>query len=167
MAPPCARRCVAGLKVCYRSASRSPECASRLSVIASRRDYGHWITPGYLRATRFANRFLDGIVTNAPQVREFTQRVEGVPRERIEVIYNGVDVEALRRAGGGFHVPFDDRQAQAGCHLARQFGLAGARFALHQQRALEHDGGIDGDLEVRRRDVAISAFKPAHEKPAP
>lgn len=67
------------------------------AVIASRRDYGHWITPGYLRATRFANRFLDGIVTNAPQVREFTERVEGVPRERIEVIYNGVDVEALRR----------------------------------------------------------------------
>lgn len=66
-------------------------------VLASRRDYGFWITPGYLKATRFANRFVDSIVVNSPQVRSFTERIEGVPADRLEVIYNGVDLDALRR----------------------------------------------------------------------
>ncbi|MDO9235273.1 MAG: glycosyltransferase [Aquabacterium sp.] len=66
-------------------------------VLSSRRDYGYWITPGYLKATRFANRFVDGIVTNAPQVRKFTIETEGVPPERVMVIYNGVDIDALQR----------------------------------------------------------------------
>ncbi|HEX5311187.1 glycosyltransferase [Aquabacterium sp.] len=68
-------------------------------VLASRRDYGYWITPGYLKATRFANRFVDSIVANSPQVRAFTERIEGVPADRLEVIYNGVDLEALHRDG--------------------------------------------------------------------
>ncbi len=68
-------------------------------VLSSRRDYGYWITPGYLKATRFANRFVDGIVTNAPQVRKFTIEVEQAPAERVLVIYNGVDLEPLQRPG--------------------------------------------------------------------
>lgn len=68
------------------------------AVISSRRDYGHWITPSYLTATKFANRFLSGIVTNSDQVKEFTIRVEGVSPEKIKVIYNGVNVEDLRRS---------------------------------------------------------------------
>lgn len=68
-------------------------------VLASRRDYGYWITPGYLKATQFANRFVDGIVANSPQVASFTVRTEGVPPDRVAVIYNGVDLEALHRTG--------------------------------------------------------------------
>lgn len=68
------------------------------AVISSRRDYGHWITPSYLKATKFANRFLNGIVTNSEQVKEFTIRVEGVHPDKIKVIYNGVDIASLRRS---------------------------------------------------------------------
>lgn len=68
-------------------------------VLASRRDYGYWITPGYLKATRFANRYVDSIVANSPQVAAFTTRVEGVPATRVKVIYNGVDLDALHRPG--------------------------------------------------------------------
>lgn len=68
-------------------------------VLSSRRDYGYWITPGYLKATRFANRFVDSIVVNSPQVSAFTTRVEGVPANRVQVIYNGVDLEQLNRPG--------------------------------------------------------------------
>lgn len=63
------------------------------AIVTSRRDYGHWITPGYLAATKFANRFSDGIITNSSQVKELTERVEGFAPERIEVIPNGVDVD--------------------------------------------------------------------------
>lgn len=67
------------------------------AVLASRRDYGYWITPAYLQATRFANRFVDSIVVNSPQVSAFTTRVEGVPPARLEIIYNGVDLDNLLR----------------------------------------------------------------------
>jgi L-malate glycosyltransferase len=67
------------------------------AVLASRRDYGYWITPGYLKATRFANRFVDSIVVNAPQVAAFTHQTEGVPESKIKVIFNGVDVDGLCR----------------------------------------------------------------------
>lgn len=63
------------------------------AIVSSRRDYGHWITPGYLKATRFANRFADAIITNSAQVKALTERVEGFDGRRIEVIPNGVDVD--------------------------------------------------------------------------
>ena len=75
-------------------------CAHRArvpTIVASRRDYGHWMTPRYLRATRFANRYVHGIVTNSGQVKELTERVEGYPADCVAVIANGVDVAALRR----------------------------------------------------------------------
>ncbi len=71
--------------------------AGARAVLSSRRDYGYWITPGYLKATRFANRFVDRIVTNSQQVRRFTTEIESVPAERISVVFNGVDVGALQR----------------------------------------------------------------------
>lgn len=61
------------------------------AIVASRRDYGHWMSPRYLRATRFANRYVTRIVTNADQVRDLTTRVEGFPAERIDVIYNSIE----------------------------------------------------------------------------
>lgn len=76
-------------------------CASRAGVptiVASRRDYGHWMTPHYLAATRRANRMLHGIVTNSQEVKDLTVRVEGVAPEQVEVIPNGVDWQALRPA---------------------------------------------------------------------
>ena len=35
------------------------------SIISSRRDYGHWFTPGYLRLTKFANRFVSAVLCNS------------------------------------------------------------------------------------------------------
>jgi glycosyltransferase involved in cell wall biosynthesis len=66
------------------------------AVVGSRRDYGYWMTPGYLRATRLANRLVGHIVTNAPEVKRFTVSKEGFPAERIEVIYNGLELGRLR-----------------------------------------------------------------------
>jgi glycosyltransferase involved in cell wall biosynthesis len=65
------------------------------TILASRRDFGEWMTPFYLRATRFANRHVDHIVVNAPRVRELTRNAEGFAPEKIAVIYNGMDVAAL------------------------------------------------------------------------
>jgi hypothetical protein len=64
-----------------------------------------------------------------------------------------VFVEALRRLGGGLHVPFEERQAERRGDLPGEFGLAGAGFALDQERAFERNGGIDRDHQIRRRNV--------------
>lgn len=65
------------------------------SVVASRRDYGHWMNGRYLWATRFANRFVSRIVSNSEQVKQLTARTENYPLEQIEVIYNGIELEAF------------------------------------------------------------------------
>ena len=56
-----------------------------------------------------------------------------------------VFVKPLLRAGGGFDVPFDDRQAQGPRHLARQFRLAGARRPGNQPVPICH-AGVEYDL---------------------
>ena len=75
------------------------------------------------------------------------------PRDRV------VFVESLLGLGGRFDVPLDQRQAQRRGDLEGQHGLAGAGLALDQQRPLQGDGGVDGDLEVARGDVAGRAAK--------
>jgi len=66
------------------------------TILASRRDFGEWMTPAYLRATRLANRCVDHIVVNAPRVGQLTHEAEGFPPGKISVIYNGMDVAAFQ-----------------------------------------------------------------------
>lgn len=65
-------------------------------VVGSRRDFGFWMTPGYLAFTRQANRLVDCIVTNAPEVKQLTVDKEGYPADKIEVIFNGVDLKGIQ-----------------------------------------------------------------------
>jgi L-malate glycosyltransferase len=62
-------------------------------VLSSRRDYGEWMVKRYLTATRVANLLVDRIVTNSPLVKQMTARVEGFDPERIDVIFNGIDLD--------------------------------------------------------------------------
>jgi glycosyltransferase involved in cell wall biosynthesis len=66
------------------------------NTVSSRRDYGEWMSPRYLIATRMANVFVRRIVTNSHEVKRLTMRKESFPESRIEVIYNGIDVESFR-----------------------------------------------------------------------
>jgi glycosyltransferase involved in cell wall biosynthesis len=50
-------------------------------------------------ALRYRNRHMDHVVANSDAVREWLGRIEGVSRDRTEVIYNGVDLERFRPAG--------------------------------------------------------------------
>ena len=47
----------------------------------------------YLWATRFANRFVDAIVTNSQEVQLLTARMEGMPLDRIRILWNGIDLK--------------------------------------------------------------------------
>src|SRR5262249_55064010 len=68
-------------------------------------------------------------------------------------------VEALQRLRGGLDVPFEERRAEAFGDLQRQHGLAGAGLALDQERPLQRDGGIDGDLQIVGRHIAAGSLE--------
>ncbi|MNE34202.1 hypothetical protein D3C80_1279140 [compost metagenome] len=68
-------------------------------------------------------------------------------------------VEALVSLGGRLDVPGDQPGAQRLGQLLGEQGLAGARLALDQQRALQGDGGVDRQLEVVGGDVGLGAFE--------
>ena len=82
-----------------------------------------------------------------------TQLAVAQPAHRV------VLVEALQRLGGRLDVPLDERRSHRLGHLQRQHGLAGARFPLHEQRPLQCDGCIDGDLQIVGRDVVFRALE--------
>jgi len=65
-------------------------------IVASRRDFGEWMSRRYLFMTRVANRFVARIVTNSNEVKRLTQQVEKFPEDRIVVIYNGIDMGTFR-----------------------------------------------------------------------
>jgi L-malate glycosyltransferase len=65
-------------------------------IIGSRRNLNHLMSRRQLRAQRFADLFVTSLLANCSQVREVVSRTEHFPPDRIEVIYNGLDLEALR-----------------------------------------------------------------------
>lgn len=65
------------------------------NIVASRRDYGEWMSRRYLWATHFANIYVTRIVTNSSRVKLLTEEVERFPGDRIEVIHNGIAIDTL------------------------------------------------------------------------
>src|SRR2546428_4994056 len=68
-------------------------------------------------------------------------------------------VQALLRLGGGLDVPFEERQLERLCNLHSEHGLAGARLAFYQQRALERDRRVDRERQVVGGDVSFRTFE--------
>ena len=70
-----------------------------------------------------------------------------------------VFVEAVLGLGRRFDAPVEEGLAERIRHFARELGLAGARLALDQQRAPEHDRGVHGHGQVIGGDVVFGAFE--------
>src|SRR3989338_556229 len=60
-------------------------------VISNRRDMGFWRGPHHVKAYRLLNRWVNRIVVVSDAVKQMVIKTEGVPPEKIEVIYNGID----------------------------------------------------------------------------
>jgi len=61
-------------------------------VIAGRRDPGkYWTAPRYLLARKISNSFSHIQIANAYAVKEFIVREEGIPPDKVKIVYNGVD----------------------------------------------------------------------------
>jgi L-malate glycosyltransferase len=65
-------------------------------IISTRRDYGLWIEWEHrfsIYVLRFADRYVSKILVNAYAIKELTSRAERIDPAKIDVIYNGVDIE--------------------------------------------------------------------------
>lgn len=62
-------------------------------VIASRRDLAHWLSPSKQRFLSWVCRAADRVVANAEAVVEHAVKELDVPRERVTLIPNGLDLE--------------------------------------------------------------------------
>jgi glycosyltransferase involved in cell wall biosynthesis len=61
--------------------------------ILSRRDMGFWETPAKRRVMKLVSRMSDRLLVNSESVRRRIVEDEGVPAEKIDVIYNGIDTK--------------------------------------------------------------------------
>jgi glycosyltransferase involved in cell wall biosynthesis len=76
--------------------------AARLSncpvIITSRLNTGYWYTPFYLQLFRYLNRHTTRLFANSHGAKRAALELEHAPTEKIDVVYNGVD---LVRYGNG------------------------------------------------------------------
>ena len=107
---------------------------------------------GLERLPQFAGHDVIGDVVD-PFVAELAV---AQPRHRV------VFVKPLLRLGGRFDVPGDQVLADAAGDLMGEDGLAGAGLAFDQQRPFERDRGVDRDLQIRCRDIALGALETPH-----
>lgn len=64
------------------------------AVITARRNLGYWYTPGYKYMFRYLNRHTTRVLANSEGAKRAAVEVEGIPADKVDVIYNGVDTEA-------------------------------------------------------------------------
>ena len=78
----------------------------------------------------------------------------GITQLRVAQTGDGIVlIQALLCLGRRLDMPLEKRQPERASHFLGKHGLAGARLTLDQQRALQGDGGIDGERQIARGDV--------------
>jgi glycosyltransferase involved in cell wall biosynthesis len=74
-------------------------------ILTSRRDLGYHYTPKSLAATRLLNPLASRITVNCEAAKLATIQLEKVDAEKIDVLYNGVDLAAFSKRGEEPAVP--------------------------------------------------------------
>ncbi|MEK6235796.1 MAG: glycosyltransferase, partial [Planctomycetales bacterium] len=82
------------------------KCAGARRIVGTRYNMGYWKSPADHVLFRLCSRlFLDAVVVNCEACRESVEREDRVPRDRIEIIVNGIDLDRFET---------DDRPREAG-----------------------------------------------------
>jgi len=65
-------------------------------IISSRRDQGYWHTPAKIMLYKVLNHWVHYFVANCHATATWASEIETIPRERIKIIYNGVEIEQFQ-----------------------------------------------------------------------
>lgn len=69
-------------------------------LVSSRRDMGILRSGKHWRAYKFSGRFYDKVLAVSPQVKEFCIRQDGLAPEKVDVLFNGLEMEPIKKAIG-------------------------------------------------------------------
>ena len=69
-------------------------------LISSRRDMGILRSGKHWGAYKLTGRFYDKVLAVSPQVKEFCIRQDGLNPEKVEVLFNGLEMEEVKKAAG-------------------------------------------------------------------
>lgn len=61
------------------------------TIVGTRRNQGYWYTPVELEIQKFLNRWVTAFVSNSQSTKRWVMDTEGVPEEKVTVIYNAID----------------------------------------------------------------------------
>jgi glycosyltransferase involved in cell wall biosynthesis len=78
-------------------ATRGGACRA---MITSRLNTGYWYSPLSVRLFRCLNRHTTRIFANSEGAKRIAAETEGIPPEKIDVIYNGVDMDRYAKEAG-------------------------------------------------------------------
>jgi len=140
-------------------------------IISNRRDVGFWRKKIHILAYRLINRWVDKIVVVSKAVRNAVLKEERAPEEKIEVIYNGVDIER-------FKVKIDTEQIKRDLKIPQEAKIIGSvgnlrpikghKFLIKAaQRVISHypeahfliigEGDLRNSLETLSKDLGINS----------
>lgn len=140
-------------------------------IISVRRSQGYWMTTFDLMVTKILNRWVDLIIANSHNTREWTSEVEGFPTEKIKVVHNGIDLEPFRNIPAGTNVSYRARlnipiDALVVCIVAnlrpvksidvfiRAAGIVKAEIA-NAHFIIVGDGELEEKLKQKSRDLGL------------
>lgn len=63
-------------------------------IFSNRRDMGFWRGRQHVRVYQLVNRWVSKVIVNARSIRDMVVNEEGFPAEKVEVIYNGVEIQS-------------------------------------------------------------------------
>ena len=70
-------------------------------VISSRREMVYWYTPMIMLSFRVLKHFTTRYLANSGNVRDYVSVKEGIPKDRIDVLYNGIDLSRFSASKDG------------------------------------------------------------------
>jgi glycosyltransferase involved in cell wall biosynthesis len=108
-------------------------------IISTRRNLGYWHNKMEIIILKFLNRWVKRFVANSEYARNHTNRIEGVPFENIEVIYNFIDQREFKRGG-----------KQEVNKLKESFGIANGHPTVTMVANLRPVKGVDVFLKSAR-----------------
>jgi L-malate glycosyltransferase len=90
-------------KVSYMLGVLAAHMAGVSKIVSTRRDYGLWLDKRSIYLLRFANRYVDEIVTNSYIVKQLVSDREGFDPSKIRVVYNGLVINNFSKFNSDRH----------------------------------------------------------------
>jgi glycosyltransferase involved in cell wall biosynthesis len=133
--------------------------------VTSRRDLGFKRKEIYNKIFRISSRDCDKCVANCVAVKEQTLKNEGLPEEKVEVIYNGMDISLYQESYNGDpfrkEIGIDNQTRLVGMIANFNFEIKGHQFFIEAAKTiLEQVGNVEfilvGEGVLRQRFEKLS-----------